>query len=128
MLPFLRALAETHTLEGGAVVMLNLPLTLRERLGDEAAEALVALFNTWEQHVRGDVVEISVQRFERRLAETAAQLRGEMAQLETRLGGRMAALETRLTGRMAALETRVVRWMFVFWAGQIAILFTFFKS
>lgn len=134
----LRARSGTYTLEADAVIMLNIPLTLRERLGDEAAEALVTLFNHWEQHLRGDVIEVSAQRFEVRLAETAGQLRREMAQietrltramadLETRLTGRMAALETAMTDRMAALETRVVRWMFVFWAGQIAILFTFFK-
>lgn len=59
---------------------------------------------------RDDIVELSSERFERRLAEETGRLRQQMAKLETRL----------------------IRWMFVFWVGQIGvltgILFAFFRA
>jgi len=46
-----------------------------------------------------DVLEIAADRFERRLSEETGMLRVEMARMQTSL----------------------VRWMFVFWLGQLAV-------
>ena len=39
--------------------------------------------------------------------------------------------EERFEKRLAQIETRIIRWMFIFWVGQVgtitAILFAFFK-
>jgi hypothetical protein len=49
-----------------------------------------------------DVLESAADRFERRLTEETGTLRVEMARMETRL----------------------IRWMFVFWLGQIGVTLT----
>jgi len=59
---------------------------------------------------RGDVIDIAVSRFERRLAEEIGTVRAEMRKV----------------------ESRITRWMFIFWIGQIGaivgILFAFFRT
>lgn len=86
------------------------------------------LINGAGERIRGDVFLLAEERFSSRLGESIAaletRLTERMAALETRLTERMAALETRLTDKMAALETRGVRWAFVFWVGQLAVLLT----
>ena len=49
-----------------------------------------------------DVLEASSDRFERRLTEETGKLRVDMA----------------------GMETRLVRWMFVFWLGQLGVTLT----
>jgi len=51
-----------------------LPETLRQKLGDQGAKELVELINNATQNTKKDVLETSVDRFERRLSETKADL------------------------------------------------------
>ncbi len=51
-----------------------------------------------------DVLESAADRFERRLTEENGKLRVDMAQM----------------------ESRIVRWMFVFWLGQLGVNLTVF--
>ena len=55
-------------------------------------------FSEWKR----DVLESAADRFERRLSEETGNLRVDMARMETRL----------------------IRWMFVFWLGQIGVTLT----
>lgn len=97
--------------------VIAIPEPLREKLGPEAAQALVELLNRTGQGMRDDVVTLAAERFERRLAEEMTQLTRAMAELETRLAHRMGDQ---------------IRWMFAFWVTQIGavlgILFAFFRS
>ena len=85
------------------------PKPLREKLGDGASEALVNFFNGVNGANKKEIIEIVSDKFEKRLAEEIGKLRVEMH----------------------LLHTKTIRWMFVFWIGQIAVilglLFTFFK-
>ena len=56
------------------------------------------VFAEWKK----DVLESAADRFERRLSEETGNLRVDMARMETRL----------------------VRWMFVFWLGQLGVTLT----
>jgi hypothetical protein len=91
-------------------LIIAIPEVLRDKLGAEGARALADLLNEASMQTRGDVVEIAVNRFERRLAEETGKLRADMG----------------------AFEARITRWMFVFWIGQIGallgILFAFFRT
>lgn len=62
------------------------------------------------------------ERFERRLSEELGKLRIELkhdiAVLETRLAERFADVETKL----AALRADVIKWMFLFWVGQLTVM------
>ena len=89
------------------------PKPLREKLGDDASEALVNFFNGVNGVNKKEIIEIVDNKFEKRLAVEIGKLRVEMHQ------------------EMEKLHTSIIRWMFVFWIGQIAVilglLFTFFK-
>lgn len=106
--------------------VLTVPAPLRQRLGDEATDSLVALINAANNDVRNNAIEIVGEKFERRLSE-------EIGRLEVRLNERIMQVETRLDKRisdgiaglrveMANTRTELVRWMFAFWVGQIAVV------
>ncbi len=101
-------------------MIIAIPEVLRDKLGPEGARALAELLNEASVQTRGDVIEIAVSQFERRLAEELGALRAEM-------GSQIGALRA----EMGAFEGRITRWMFVFWIGQIGallgILFAFFR-
>jgi len=85
--------------------IITFPKILNDRLTDEGARALADIFNTVEHATRETTLQIAEERFEKRLA-----------QLETKI---------------AQSESRIIKWMFIFWVGQLgsltAILFVFFK-
>jgi hypothetical protein len=80
------------------MAVLSLPRPLREKRGDDGADALVDLLNKVNGETRADIVTLVEEKFERRLA---------------------------------VVEGTLVKWMFIFWVGQIGviigILFAFFK-
>jgi len=54
--------------------ILIFPETLRTKLGDDAAQDLAKLINTATRGAKESTVELMVERFERRLAETKTEL------------------------------------------------------
>lgn len=113
-------------------MIIAIPEVLRDKLGPEGARALADLLNEASVQTRGDVVEIAVSRFERRLAEELGELRAE---LHSEVGSLRAELHSEIGGLradMGAFEARITRWMFVFWIGQIGallgILLAFFRT
>jgi hypothetical protein len=91
-----------------AVIAVARPL--REKLGEEGTDALVALLNEAGENNKKSVIEVVEERFERRLSEEVGKLRTDMSDLRANL----------------------IQWMFLFWIGQIGvltgILFAFFKK
>ena len=89
--------------------LFQFPRPLREKLGDDGADALVAVINEATKNQREDIVAFVEEKFERRLAEEVGKLRQEIAEV----------------------KADIIRWMFLFWVGQIGvitgILFAFFK-
>lgn len=83
-------------------MVIAIPKVLRERLSDEGADALVEIINKSGDSHKEDAITLAEQKFERRLAEEIGKLRADM-----------------------------IKWMFLFWVGQqavlLGILFTFFK-
>ncbi|GIX48086.1 MAG: hypothetical protein KatS3mg131_2297 [Candidatus Tectimicrobiota bacterium] len=106
---------------GDKVPILTVPRVLRDKLGEDGADALVALLNAATEQGKGETLTFVEEKFERRLAETAASF-------ERRLAEEVARLEVRI----AEAKADLVRWMFLFWIGQIGallgILFAFFRK
>jgi hypothetical protein len=92
------------------MAVIAVPRPLREKLGEEGTDALVALINEAGENNKKSVIEVVEERFERRLSEEIGKLRAEMADLRANL----------------------IQWMFLFWIGQIGvltgILFAFFRK
>ena len=86
-------------------IVITIPKAIREKLGDEGAEALTELFNKIEDRSKEDIIELAEQRFEKRLAQ--------------------------LDIKIERVRADLIKWMFIFWVGQvgvlIGVLFAFFK-
>ena len=72
--------------------VLEVPAPVRERVGNAASDGLVTMF--------ADAHRLAVASFERRLAEETAKLRLDMANLKFDL----------------------LKWSFLFWVGQVAVM------
>jgi hypothetical protein len=86
---------------------------LRDKLGDEAVDALIELINQSQAEQKNGILEYVEEKFERRLSEEILKLRVELVQ------------------RISETKAEIIKWMFIFWVGQVAvilgILFVFFK-
>lgn len=96
------------------------PTIVRERLGDAVAEALAEWVGHLEERAKDRTLEVVEERFERRVAEETGKLRVEIQ-----------TMRAELTGRIEGVRAEIIKWMFIFWVGQVgtltAILFAFFK-
>jgi len=94
---------------------------LREKLGEEATDALIDLINQAQAEQTNGILKLVEEKFERRLSE-------EISKLEVRLSGKISSVEKQISESKADL----IKWMFIFWVGQVAvtlgILFAFFKK
>ncbi|MFN3413699.1 MAG: LA_3696 family protein [Thermoanaerobaculum sp.] len=122
---------------------------LRDRLGDEGAEDLAKLLSSVEEAARESTLVVVEERFARRLSETESRLNQRIAETEARLDNRLteevaklelqiARVDNRITEEVAKLDARIseevaklrvdmsvfkaeiIKWMFLFWIGQLA--------
>ena len=87
------------------MVVIVIPKILQDKLTAEGAEALVEIINKADDRAKENIIEITEERFEKRLA-----------QIDTKIEN---------------VKADIIKWMFLFWVGQVsvvtAILFAFFK-
>lgn len=99
------------------MAVITVPRVLREKPGEDGADSLVELMNKADAVVKEDVLVFVEEKFERRLVEELAKVNVKMAQTNVKI---------------AETKSEIVRWMFIFWAGQIGvmigILFAFFRK
>ena len=121
------------------MAIIAVPRPLREKLGEEATDALVTLINEADERNKDSVIEVVEERFERRLSEEMSKLRTEISELRVELFGEMGKLRAEHSGEMGKLRAEMhdlranlIQWMFLFWIGQIGvltgILFAFFRK
>ncbi len=114
------------------MAILTVPKVLREKLGDEGVEALIALLNEAALHERDNLLGISAERFERRVTEEGRRLdhriTEEVSKLQLLVAETEKRLDYRITEEVAKLDNRIaevkvalgeryaslVRWMFIF--------------
>jgi len=82
------------------MTILTPPKVLREKLGDDGVDALVDLVNRANEKQKEDILVFVEEKFERRLTEEIADVRIEVARS----------------------RADIIKWMFVFWAGQIGVV------
>ena len=89
-----------------------------DRFGDEIANELVEWFNQVDATYRGDLRELNELNF----ARFDAKLEQRFAEYDAKLARRLAQQDAKWEQRFAGLETRLLRWMFLFWATNLAAL------
>ncbi len=100
-------------------------------------DALLQLLNEAEKGARENTVLLVEERFERRLSEEAGEIKRTIIEVKAELGKRITEVEAKLDGRIteveAKLETKIekmkgeiIKWMFLFWVGQVATLTAIF--
>jgi hypothetical protein len=113
----------------------------REGLGNEAAAGLALWFTDVGKEWKADVMESLSDRFERRLVEETARLRGDIAGLRQEMTTGFSELRQELTRglsdvrhEMADQRFELLKWAFLFWVGQffavaglIAVLVRFLR-
>lgn len=101
----------------------SVPAALKQRLGPDATSEFLHVLEVERQVWRDDVLSIAVERFERRLTETASGLRVQIAESETRLRQELSAMEVRIVreilSEVAGSRVELLKWSFVFWIGQV---------
>jgi len=83
---------------------------LREKLGNDAVDSLIELINQAQTEQKNGIPQFVEEKFERRLSEEISKLAQSISETKADL----------------------IKWMFIFWVGQVAvilgILFAFFKN
>ena len=98
---------------GGPLPEARVPVTAKlsrqfyDRFGDEIANELVEWFNQVDATYRAEVRDLNELNF---------------ARFDAKLEQRFAQQDAKWEQRLAALEVRLIRWMFLFWATNLAAL------
>ncbi len=99
---------------------------LQARLGPAATAGLVDAIESSHAEWSDRVLNLAVERFERRLAEEMAAVRVEMARgfssLRTELHKDLYEGLAAVRGEIAGVRADLFKWSFVFWIGQIAVM------
>ena len=88
-----------------AVVTVKKPL--REKLGDDGAEALVELINEAQKETQNNVIKFVEEKFEKRLSEELAKVRVEIAEVKTELIERIENSRSEMKSDIESLRTEL---------------------
>ena len=99
----------------------TIPRVVRQKLGDDVVDSFVELLNKSNEKQKEDVLVFVEDKFERRLSE-------EMSKVNQKISEEIS----KVNQKISETKADIIKWMFVFWAGQIGvilgILFAFFKG
>lgn len=115
-------------------MLITVPKSLRDKLGEEAAAGLIELLNSQSQNSNESILTFVEEKFERRLSEEIAKLRTELNEgisaVRNELNEKISSEISKLREENSKNQASTIRWMFLFWVGQIGamlgILFAFF--
>lgn len=110
--------------------IITVPKSLREKLGEDGSDALVEMINHAQGKQKNDIIEIVEEKFERRLSEEISKINQRIEQLRAELKEDNASLRAELSEKISASQANLIKWMFIFWVGQVVtilgVLFVFF--
>ena len=99
------------------MTVIAIPRILQEKLTPEGAEALVEIINKADERSKENIIELSEERFEKRLAQ---------------LDGKIEKVAAEFDAKIERVKAELLKWMFIFWVGQIGVLtgimFAFFRK
>ena len=122
--------------------IISVPKPLREKPGEDGADALIELMNRQADSGKEDVITLVEEKFERRLSAEMSKINERITQeigsINERITQETRSVNERITQEASGLEVMIsrgnanlIKWMFIFWIGQVAalfgILFAFFR-
>jgi hypothetical protein len=101
-----------------------MPKALVERLGNDGTQGLV----TWVASERAawtdDVLNIALERFDRRLTTELSALRVDVARdlssLRVDVARDVSTLRSDVARDLSGVRSELLKWSFLFWMGQVA--------
>ncbi|MEO5360577.1 MAG: hypothetical protein H7843_09025 [Nitrospirota bacterium] len=120
------------------MAVITIPRSIRERLGDDANEDFAVPINDIDIGARKDAIAIAEERFERRLVEESnklrLELRLEIGKVNDRITEESGKLHVEIEKVRADLSVKIekstkenIKWMFLFWIGQLAAMVALFE-
>jgi Skp family chaperone for outer membrane proteins len=86
------------------MAVIAVPRALREKLGEEATDALVALINEAGEYNKQSVIEVVEERFGRRLSEEISKVREDIGKLRGELVTEVSKLREELSAETGKLR------------------------
>jgi hypothetical protein len=104
---------------------------LKDKLGDDAVDSLIRLINESQTEQKAGVLEFVEEKFERRLTKEIGKINERMTLEISKVNERLTQETGKLDIKIENTRADLIKWMFIFWIGQVAallgILFVFFK-
>ncbi|MBF0320868.1 MAG: hypothetical protein HQL01_13800 [Nitrospirae bacterium] len=119
--------------------VITIPKTLREKLGDDGVDALVTVINEVGLDSRRDVTtkdDLKAIRQDMATKDdikdmaTKAYIEITKSALELKIEAVKSSLELKIEAVKSEIDkskAETLKWMFLFWAGQLVAMFTLFK-
>jgi hypothetical protein len=95
-------------------------VALREKLGNDGMADLRVVIDDAGRQWKDDVLEITGERFERRLGAEIGAVRTDMGKEFAALRVDIAREFASVRVEMAQMQVRLLKWSFLFWIGQFA--------
>ena len=89
------------------MTFISVPRPLRDKLGDEASDSLIELFQKQESDQKAHLFEVLEDRFSRRLEVAIFGVRDDMGKLESGIHQDMAKMESGIRQDMAKMESGI---------------------
>ena len=102
--------------------IINVPLNLREKLGNKAVEELVGLLNEVEEKSRDRSMEIVESKFEKRLVEESFSIKSELKEEITQVRNEFKEEIAQVRNELKEVKLSLIKWMIGFFIGQSALL------
>ena len=119
-------------------IVISIPRILQAKLGHDGADALAETLNKMQESHQNNILEIAGNKFEKRLTEEASRLDNkitvEVSRLEnkiteegSRLDNKITSEVSRLDNKISQVQSNLIKWMFLFWLGQVSLFLAFLK-
>jgi hypothetical protein len=103
-----------------------MPRALVERLGNDGAQGLVTWLASERTAWSDDVLNMALERFDRRLTTEISGLRidvaRELSALRVDVARDMSTLRGDVARDLSAVRSELLKWSFLFWVGQVATM------
>jgi len=106
------------------------PRVLRQKWGEDEVDAVIDLINKSNSKLKEDVLIFVEDKFERRLTVEMAKVNQRITEELSKVNERITEEISKVNQKISESHANLIKWMFIFWAGQIGImvgLFALFK-